>query len=340
MTMTTRRITLALQGGGAHGAFTWGVLDRLLDDEALDIRGISGASAGAMNAGVLACSLVHGREHAKEMLTEFWRAISKKGAAAFNPYQSTPFHDISKTWNMDWSPVSIWMDVMAQFVSPYQLNPLDDHPLRDVLEQHLTLETLRKKEAVNLFVSATNVLTNHLKIFDKSDLTVESFLASACLPQLHRAVEIGGEYFWDGGFTGNPVLKPLIRQCDADDIIIVQLNPMERSELPITSRDIVDRLNEVTMNATLMRELGSIATITKLIEKGELKSADYRPIQLHCIADPAVMGPLGVSSKNNTAWNFLTYLKDAGRDCADAWLKQNRRHIGKTSTLDLEAFAI
>lgn len=338
--MTVRKITLALQGGGAHGAFTWGVLDRLLDDETLDIQGISGASAGAMNAGVLAVGLTKGREAAKAALTGFWKGISDTGSAAFNPYQSTPFHDFSKAWNMDWSPASIWLDVMAQFVSPYQLNPLDHNPLRDLLEQHLDIEVLRSQKAVNLFVSATNVLTNHLKIFDKADLSVDSFLASACLPQLHRAVEIEGDFYWDGGFTGNPVLKPLVRACEADDIMIVQLNPMKRGELPITSRDIMDRLNEVTMNANLMRELGSIETITRLIESGALKSPDHRPIRFHCIGDPEVMGPLGVSSKNNTAWNFLTYLKDAGRDCADSWLKQNRRHIGKKSTLDLDGFSV
>ena len=338
--MTTRKITLALQGGGAHGAFTWGVLDRLLEDDSLEIQGISGASAGAMNAGVLACGLSKGLGAAREALANFWKAISETGTAAFNPYQSTPFHDFNKAWNMDWSPASIWLDVMAQFVSPYQLNPLDRNPLRDVLEQHLDIEALRDKNAVKLFVSATNVLTNHLKVFNNADISIDSFLASACLPQLHRAVEIDGDFYWDGGFTGNPVLKPLIRTCEASDILIIQLNPMTRTELPITSRDIVDRLNEVTMNATLMRELGSIATITGLLESGALNSSDYRPIHFHCIADPEVMGPLGVSSKNNTAWNFLTYLKKAGQDCADRWIRQNRRHIGKKSTLDLDHFSI
>ncbi|MEM7044310.1 MAG: patatin-like phospholipase family protein [Pseudomonadota bacterium] len=338
--MTVRKITLALQGGGAHGAFTWGVLDRMLDDETLEIQGVSGASAGAMNAGVLACSLAEGRMAAKDALADFWRAIADTGSAAFNPYQSTPFHDFSKAWNMDWSPASIWLDVMAQFVSPYQLNPLDQNPLRDVLQRHLDLPALKRKDAVKLFVSATNVLTNHLKIFDNADISVDSFLASACLPQLHRAVEIEGDFYWDGGFTGNPVLKPLIKTCGAADIVVVQLNPMMRKELPITSRDIVDRLNEVTMNATLMRELGSIATITRLLECGDLETEDYRPIYFHRITDPDVMAPLGVSSKNNTAWNFLTYLKEAGRDCAERWLKQNRRHLGKKSTLDLAEFSV
>ena len=336
--MPTQKITLALQGGGAHGAFTWGVLDRLLEDETLDIKGISGTSAGAMNAGILASGLPDGRDRAKEAMAIFWRALSNKGSAAFNPYQSTPFHDFNRAWNMDWSPASIWLDVMAQFVSPYQLNPLDRDPLRDLLDEHLQFDNLCRKDAIKLFVCATNVLTNELKIFSNTELSVDAFLASACLPQLHRAVEIEGDFYWDGGFTGNPVLKPLISTCDADDIVVVQLNPTHRSELPITSQDIMDRLNEVTMNASLLRELDHIATLTRLLEEGALKSGKYRPIRFHCIADPEVMAPLGMSSKNNTAWNFLTYLKDAGRDCADAWLKANRRYIGKKSTLDLKAF--
>lgn len=338
--MTSRKITLALQGGGAHGAFTWGVLDRLLEDDGIDIKGISGASAGAMNAGVLASGLASGRGRAKEALAGFWRAISDTGSAAFNPYQSTPFHHFNRTWNMDWSPASVWLDVMAQFVSPYQLNPLDHNPLRDILEQHLDFEALKHKDGLKVFISATNVLTNHAKVFDNADLNVDAFLASACLPQMHRAVDIDGDYYWDGGFTGNPVLKPLVKACEADDIIIIQLNPTQRNELPITSRDIMDRLNEVTMNASLMRELDGIATLTDLIEDGSLKSKKHRPIRFHCIADPEVMAPLGVSSKNNTAWNFLTYLKDAGYETADAWLKQNRRHLGKKATLDLDDFSI
>jgi NTE family protein len=338
--MPTRKLTLALQGGGAHGAFTWGVLDRLLEDESLDIKGISGTSAGAMNAGVLAGGLVESRECAKEALAGFWKDLSDTGSAAFNPYQSTPFHDFNKAWNMDWSPASIWLDVMAQFVSPYQLNPLDRNPLRDLLDGHLKFDNLCRKDAIKLFVCATNVLTNELRIFNNEKLSVDAFLASACLPQLHRAIEIEGDFYWDGGFTGNPVLKPLISFCDADDILIVQLNPTHRGELPITSQDIMDRLNEVTMNASLLRELDHIATLSRLIDEGSLTSEKYRPIRFHCIADPEVMTPLGMRSKNNTAWNFLTYLKDAGRDATDAWLKANRRHIGKKSTLDLEQFSI
>ncbi len=338
--MKKRKITLALQGGGAHGAFTWGVLDRLLEEESLDIQGISGTSAGAMNACVLAHGLFDGRDGAKVALDEFWRGISEVGAAAFNPYQSTPFHSLNRAWNMDWSPASIWLDVMAQFVSPYQLNPLDRNPLRDLLTDRLDFKRLQRQDTIRLFVCATNLQNNKLRIFDNEELTADTILASACLPQLHRAVEIEGAYYWDGGYLGNPVLKPLIRTCEASDVVIVQLNPTKREALPVTSKDIMDRLNEVTMNGSLMRELDSINTITRLVEKGVLVDKHYRPIHFHRIADPDVMSTLGVSSKNNTAWNFLTYLKGAGRDTAEAWLRQSSSKIGKASTLDLDEFTI
>ncbi len=336
--MKTQKLTLALQGGGAHGAFTWGVLDRLLEDETLHIDGISGTSAGAINACVMACGLIDGRDHAKAALRGFWRGVSDVGSAAFNPFQSMPFHSLTRAWNMDWSPASIWLDAMAQFVSPYQMNPLDTNPLRDLLNEHVDFDRLRRDGKIKLFVCATNLRNNKLRIFDNAEVTVESLLASACLPQLHRAVEIDGDYYWDGGFLGNPVLKPLIKGCEGSDLLVVQLNPTERKDLPITSRDIMDRLNEVTMNASFMRELDSIATITRLVEEGVIDDPRYRAIRFHRIADPAVMSELGLSSKNNTAWRFLTYLWEAGHAAADAWLGENRSRIGKTSTLDLDDF--
>ncbi|MGH1481374.1 MAG: patatin-like phospholipase family protein [Geminicoccales bacterium] len=338
--MTKRRVTLALQGGGTHGAFTWGVLDRLLDETTLDIQGISGTSAGAMNACALAHGFREGRKGAQKALDDFWRSISDIGAATFNPYQTTPLQSLNRAWNMDWSPASIWLDVMAQFVSPYQLNPLDRNPLRDLIHDQFDFDYLQRDEAIRLFVCATNLRNNKLRIFNNAELTVDAILASACLPQVHRAVEIEGEFYWDGGFVGNPVLKPLIRVCQASDVMIVQVNPMTRDSLPITTKDIMDRLNEVTMNATLMRELDSIATITRLVKEGVIKDERYRPIFFHRIADPEMMSELGVSSKNNTAWNFLTYLKDAGRLAADAWLAQNSKKIGKEGTLDLNDFVI
>jgi NTE family protein len=334
-------ITLALQGGGAHGAFTWGALDRLLEEPQLKIVGISGTSAGAINGALLAQGLRKGgAAGARAELAAFWRRMSDLGAAAFNPYRTTPYQALNRSWNLDWSPAALWLDVMAQFVSPYQLNPLDHNPLREVLRESLDFDQLRAADAVPLFVCATSLTTNRMRVFSNEDVSLEALLASACLPQLHRAVEIDGEYYWDGGFIGNPVLKPLLHLGSAQDLVLIQLNPTRRAELPISARDILDRLNEVTMNAALMRELDGIAVINRLIEAGQLKHPRYVVIRLHGIADPLVMAGLGLRSKNNTAWPFLSYLRDAGRAAADAWLGEHGAALGRSSTLDLAQFAL
>jgi NTE family protein len=339
--MTATPVALALQGGGAHGAFTWGVLDRLLDEPAIVIDGISGTSAGAINACVLAQGLLEDRRAgAKAALAAFWKRISELGAIGLNPYQTTPLQSLTRAWNLDWSPVGLWLDTLTLFVSPYQLNPLDYNPLRDLLRERLDFERLSGPSAIKLFVCATNLKTNKMKLFGNAELSVEALLASACLPQLSRAVEVEGQFYWDGGFIGNPVLKPLLRACEAVDIMLVQLNPTDRAELPISARDILDRLNEVTMNASLMRELDGIATINKLLAAGQLKHPRYELIHLHRIADPEIMATLGMRSKNNTAWPFLTYLRDAGRGAADRWLGQHRHQLGRESTLDLADFAV
>jgi len=335
------RISLALQGGGAHGAFSWGVLDRLLEEPGLEIDGVSGTSAGAMNACALAQGLLRdGADGGRAGLAAFWQRINELGVDAYNPYQTTPYHSVMRAWNLDWSPASLWLDLMAQVVSPYQLNPLDHNPLRDLLDAHLDFEALRRTDRIRLFVCATNLQTNKMRIFTNPELSIDALLASSCLPQLHRAVEIEGAFYWDGGFSGNPVLKPLIRACSARDLIIVQINPIRRERLPISARDILDRLNEVTMNAALMRELDTIATINRLVRAGTLTDPRYEDVRLHRIADPAVMSSLGVRSKNNTAWAFLIYLRDAGRAAAGRWLDANGPRLGRESTLDLEEFAV
>jgi NTE family protein len=330
-------ITLALQGGGAHGAFTWGVLDRLLEEPGLEIAGVSGTSAGAVNAIVLAHGLLADRKTARAALARFWRRISEVGMAAFNPYQSTPVQAISRAWNIDYSPASMVLDVVAQFVSPYQLNPLDRNPMRDLLNELVDFDTLNAADWPRVFVSATNLQTSEMRIFANGDLSTEAMLASACLPQLHRAVEVDDAYYWDGGFLGNPALKPLIRQCPGADLLLVQINPLQRRSLPITSRDIMDRLNEVTMNAALVRELDAIAMLNRLIRDGRLETGRYREIRLHRVADPEVMGRLGLRSRNNTAWPFLTYLRDAGRTSANRWLEANRAKLGREATFDPDA---
>ena len=335
--MSQTEISLALQGGGAHGAFTWGVLDRLLEEPDLSIDGVSGTSAGGMNACVLAQGLLDGAAAAKAELATFWWRISDLGAAVFNPYQSTPYHAMARAWNLDWAPASLWLDTLTQFVSPYQLNPLDHNPLRDLLRDQLDFTRLRQADAIKLFVCATNLKTNQMKIFGNAELSTEALLASACLPQLHRAVEVDGAYYWDGGFIGNPVLKPLVRQCAARDIVLVQINPMRRRDLPLTARDITDRLNEVTMNAALMRELDMIDTISRMVRDGVIQSSRYHEIRLHQITDPEAMAELGFTSKSNTSRAFLTYLHETGRATAERWLADNRAKLGRESTFVVDA---
>jgi NTE family protein len=337
-------ISLALQGGGAHGAFTWGVLDRLLEDGGIAIEGISGTSAGAINACVMAHGLLRGRDAAREELAAFWQGVARAGAAAFNPYHTTPLNSLPGLWNLDQTPVSYWMDVLAMFVSPYQLNPMNLDPLRDLLRERIDFGRLRGCTAVRLFVCATNVRTNKMRIFETSELSLEALLGSTCVPQLRQAVDIeergGTEAYWDGGFIGNPVLKPLIRRCRAGDVIIVKINPIRRPDVPRTARDIQDRLNEVTFNAALMRELDVIAMINRWIEQGVIGDGRFRTIRLHAIDAADEMVRLGVRSKQNTAWTFLCWLRDLGRARTEAWLGEHRADLGRRATLDLAEYAV
>ncbi len=332
MSPQTKPITLALQGGGAHGAFTWGVLDRLLEDERIVIEGVSGTSAGAMNAVVTADGLVRGgRSGARQALEAFWRAISRHGS--FSPYHSGPFNPLGA----DWSPAALWFDVLSLMVSPYQLNPFNLNPLRKVLEESVDFGRLRQCP-LKLYVSATNVRTNHLRVFTTPEISVESVLASACLPQLHHAVKVEGESYWDGGFMGNPVLEPLVRRCQSSDILIVQINPIHQAEVPRTAPEIADRLNEITFNASLMHEMRAIARITRMIEQGVIRDPRYELAYLHMIGAEEALAGLGVRSKLDTNWAFLTELRDRGRSEAGRWLDRNFHHLGQKSTLDLTAW--
>ena len=342
----TTTISLALQGGGAHGAFTWGVLDRLLEEEDIAIDGVSGTSAGAMNACALAWGLMRGgRAGARAELDEFWRGISRLGDEAFNPYRSTPLHALLETWNLDRTPIGFWLDVWGLLWSPYQLNPTNRNPLGDLLRARIPFEELsRRADGVKLFVCATNVETNRMRIFERHELSAEALLASGCLPQFHQAVRVdeagGPAWYWDGGYIGNPVLKPLIKRCSARDIMLVQINPIVERGVPRTVDAIQDRLNEVTSNAALMRELDAIATVNRLIARGVLTDPRYDHIRLHKIHAPEVMGPLGLRSKWNTALPFLRYLRDVGREHAGAWLGENRARLGREATLDVAEFEV
>ena len=331
-----KSVELALQGGGAHGAFTWGVLDRLLADDRLAIEGISGTSAGAMNAVVLAAGMTEGgRPGARTALEEFWRAVSD--AARWSPLRRTPLDKLTGSWSLDSSPAFILFDLMSRMVSPYDVNPMDINPLRDLLRALVDFDAVRRCDRVKLFINATNVRSGKVRVFRNAEIDAEVVLASACLPFLFQAVEIDGEAYWDGGYMGNPTLYPLVEDCDAEDMIIVQINPVYRPDVPRTARDIMNRLNEISFNSTLIKEVRAVHQIAKLVEAHELDAGSYKTMRIHRIHANDEMLDLGVSSKMNAEWAFLEHLHDIGVETADRWLAANYGHIGTRSTEDLEA---
>ena len=337
--MSTQRKTLnlALQGGGAHGAFTWGVLDRLLEEDWLDIEGISGTSAGAMNAAVLADGWMRGgRDGARERLEAFWRGISE--AATFNPIQRTPLDRLLYGWNMDLSPTYHGFMALSRIFSPYQSNPMNINPLRDILEEMIDFDSLSRCIALKLFISATNVHSGKVRIFQCGELTPDVLLASACQPDLFQAVEIDGESYWDGGFVGNPAIFPLIYNCRSPDVAVVQINPFHRPETPTTAHEIRNRINEITFNASLLKEIRAINFVRRLIDREGLDSKRYKRLNMHLIEAEEHMKDLGASSKLNAEWDFLVHLREIGRQTAAGWLKRFGKRIGVESTMDFERY--
>jgi NTE family protein len=332
---TTHTVNLALQGGGAHGAFTWGVLDRLLEEERIEMEGISATSAGAMNACVLAYGMtLGGREGAKTALANFWRRISH--AAAFSPLQPSPLEKLLGLRNLEFSPPFLFFDLLTRLLSPYQFNPLNLNPLRQVLLQTVDFESLRRTRCkVKLFLSATNVRTGKIKVFDNDDIGPDAVLASGCLPFIFQAVEIEGEAYWDGGYMGNPAIFPLIYACDSRDVIVVHVNPIMREDLPKSAAEILNRINEISFNSSLMREMRAISFVTRLIDDGQADAANLKRMLVHGIANEKAMSELSVASKLNADWEFLTYLKDIGRAAAEEWLAANFDRLGKETTIDL-----
>lgn len=329
-------INLALQGGGAHGAFTWGVLDYLLEDGRLDIAGISGTSAGAMNAVAVAEGMMrNGADGARESLHRFWEAVAD--AARFSPLQRPILDVLLGNWSLDRSPGFFWLDLFGHVASPYDFNPLNLNPLRDLLNKQIDFDRVRDCTAFRLFLSATNVETGRVKVFERKDLSVDTVLASACLPYLFQAVEIDGVPYWDGGYMGNPVLFPLYDAGLPDDIVIVQINPVERKGVPKTARAILDRVNEITFNASLLRDFRAIDFVKRLLADGKLDAGHYSDIKIHILNETALT-PLGASSKLNAEWGFLTHLRDIGRASAEKWLERVWPDIGTRSSVDLREY--
>jgi len=335
--VTVKTLNLALQGGGAHGAFTWGVLDRLLEEPRIDFEGISATSAGAMNAVVMAYGFVEGgREGARKALTNFWRRVSH--AAAGSPLQPTFIERMFGNQTFESSPVYFAFDMMTRLFSPYQFNPFDFNPLRQVLEQSVDFTVLNSQRCrLKLNICATNVRTGKIKVFNNDEITPDAIMASACLPFMFKAVEIDGEAYWDGGYMGNPAIFPLIYSCESPDVLIIHVNPMHRPELPKTASEIMNRINEISFNSSLMREMRAIDFVTKLIDKDATGAVKLKRMFVHSVCADEVTLNLGVASKLNADWGFLTGLRDAGRDHAAQWLAGNFDAIGERSSVDIQA---
>jgi NTE family protein len=314
-----RGLSLALQGGGAHGAFEWGILDRLLEDETIEIKAVTAASAGALDA--------------------FWRGTNRAGG-------QNVFGD-SSIWTKafagpDWlknTPGWRMAETFAMSLSPYEFNPFNLNPLHDVLEAAVNFKAIRERSPIKLYIAATAVRQSKAKIFRETELTARHIMASACLPQVFQAVEIDGEPYWDGGFLANPPLWPLFYDDTPDDILVVSLNPFVREETPKSPGEIMDRLNEITFNASLASELRAIGFVQKLLDEGLLKDnakGRYRRMLVHAITADGPLADLSLSTKFNTEWTFLLDLKERGRKAAEAWLTDCGDCIGVKSTVDLK----
>lgn len=326
-------IDLALQGGGAHGAFTWGVLDRLLEDETLRIDGISGTSAGAMNAAVLVDGYVDGGpDGARAALAQFWRKVSE--AARFSPFQRGPLDIMLGRWTLDSSPAFVAMDLAARVISPYDLNPGGFNPLRDLLAACVNFERLANA-SIKLFVNTTNVRTGRGRVFRNAEITPDVLLASACLPQMFQAIEIDGEAYWDGGYSGNPSIMPLVLECNSRDTILVPINPIERPGTPRSAREILDRINEIAFNAVTLKELKMIALLRQVADPGKSEGALWAEMRVHAVHNPTML-ELGYSSKLNAEWPFLQMLHAEGRRSADDFLRKHRRDLGRVSSVNLD----
>jgi len=324
-------VNLALQGGGSHGAFTWGVLDRLLEEKRLKFEGITATSAGAVNAVVLADGLAAGgREGARNALRLYWQKVSEISSRGIFKTDKA-----NSDFGLENSPGFLFVESLTFFASPYQMNPFNYNPVKDLLAEAINFERVRQQRAVKLFICATNVQTAKAKIFAGKDLGVEHVLASACLPLMMHAVEVDGEFYWDGSYAGNPAIFPLVYDCEARDIIMVHITPAERPGVPTTSPAIMNRTQEISFNTSLIREMRTIAFLNKLIDNDRVSGA--KRMLMHLIEAEDLIRGFSWSSRLNGDWDFLMHLYEMGRERADKWLATNFDHLGKQSTVDLEA---
>lgn len=331
-----KSINLALQGGGAHGAFTWGVLDRLLEDGRIYIEAISGTSAGAMNAVAVADGLMRGGEDgARQVLHDFWKAVSDVGR--MSPIQRSVIDVFMGNWNLENNPSYMFFDLLNRVTSPYDLNPMNFNPLRDVLEKTIDFDSVALCDKMHVYLSATNVETGRVRVFNRAEITPDVVMASACLPFMFHAVEIDGAPYWDGGYMGNPVLFPFYRRSKSADIVIVQINPVVRKGTPRSAREIMDRMNEITFNSSLLKELRAIDFVHRLLEDEALDPKEYSYPLVHIIESHENLQNLGASSKMNAEWTFLRHLFEVGRGAAEEWIDRCYDQLGVSSTVDIRA---
>jgi len=338
----TKRINLALQGGGAHGAFTWGVLEHLLSDERLTFEGISGTSSGAVNAVMFADGMARGgRAEAQKRLTDLWRAISSTGDLP--PLQRAVVERLLAFTPLEGTPVQAWFDMMSRYFSPYDFNPLNINPLKDLIERFVDFAALRAFSELQVFVSATNVQTGRVRIFSREKITADAVMASACLPELFRAVEIDGIPYWDGGYLGNPVIFPFFGTTQTEDVLVIQVNPLMRQQTPTSASEIMNRLNEITFNAPLIAEYRAIEFVGRLIDQGRLPRGtapgEYRRINVHRIVLDRFGTQLDAASKLTTDYDFFETLRVNGKRAARRFLDEHFNDIGVRSTVDLRAEA-
>ncbi|HTR83109.1 MAG TPA: patatin-like phospholipase family protein [Reyranella sp.] len=336
---STKKINLALQGGGSHGAFTWGVLDALLEDGRLEIEAVSGTSAGAMNAAIMLQGWAKdGREGARAALAGFWHQLGTMSIAS--PIQRSPLDRLQGNWNLDNSPAAMWADIIQRTLTPFQRNPLNYDPLRELLRREFDAETAQSCHDIKAFIAATNVQTGKVRIFNREELTIDALLASACLPNVHDAVVIDGVPYWDGGFRGNPPIWPFIYGCESRDVVMVELDPPFRPNVPKSNAEVADRLNEITFGGALLSEMRAIAFVQSLIEQGAVTgsfSDRLKMILVHSIGDEESIRPLGSVSKFNIEPEFLQYLFGLGRAAAAKWLASTFDELGVKSSIDIRA---
>jgi NTE family protein len=335
----TKRINIALQGGGSHGAFTWGVLDRLIEDGRLEFEAVSGTSAGAMNAAILLQGWAKGGPAgARAALAAFWGELGQMSVTS--PIRRTPLDRLQGNWNLDDSPGALWADLIQRTLSPWQRNPLKFDPLRELLKRHFDQVSVRACHQVKAFIAATNVRTGKVRIFTREELSIDALLASACLPNVHDAVVIEGEAYWDGGFRGNPPIWPFIYNSESPDVVMVEVDPPFREGVPRSNAEIADRLNEITFGGALMAEMRAIAFVQELIDQGALTGSfgdRLKKLLVHSIADPVTLAPLGAVSKFNIEPEFLDFLFKAGRAAATNWLASAFDKVGVENSIDIRA---